>query len=139
MTAFVLTVPSTDLTPASALAALADGTATVHTERENGTFRRRHYLAEGTKARETAEWIALQRTGQEADGDVPAVQPRSMKWIASELHMSVSAVRRTLNDLAITRELEEMEAEELADLLTGFAEAEAGDPLVDMAEDNTEE
>jgi hypothetical protein len=102
---------------------LAEGTAQVHAERANGTFRRYHFLAEGTEARENAEWVRLQRTGQEADGDAPAVQPRSMKSIATELHVSVSAVRRVLTDLAITEELEEAEQDELEQFFVGAESA----------------
>ncbi len=116
----VITAPvqATDL-----LAALTENTAQVHSVREDGTTRRRHFLT-GT-AREHAEWIRLQRTGQEADEaeGIPAVTPRSMGSVAKELHVSVAAIRRILVDLAITEELEDMEAEELAELFIGAEEA----------------
>lgn len=115
------------------LSALQTGTAQVHSEREDGTYRRRHFLT-GT-AREHAEWIQLQRDGQEADTDngIPFVAPRSMRSIATELHTSISAVRRVLTDLALTEELEDMEADELAAMLQGMTEAEAGDPIAELA------
>jgi hypothetical protein len=111
------TAPATDI-----VAALTDGTAHVHSVREDGTTRRRHFLT-GT-AREHAEWVRLQRTGQTADEaeGVEAVTPRSMSSIARELHVSIAAVRRMLVDLAITEELEEMEADELEALLVGSEE-----------------
>jgi hypothetical protein len=114
------------------LAALVAGEAKVHSEREDGSYRARHFLT--GSAREHAEWVRLQREGQEADEaeGVPAVAPRSMGSIAAELHVSISAVRRVLVDLAVTEELEEMEADELAALLQGMTEAEAGDPVAEM-------
>lgn len=109
------------------LVALAEGTATVHSERADGTFRRRHFLAEGSTERQTADWIAVQRTGQEADPaeGIPFVKARSMSSIANELHVSVSAVRRILIDLAITEELELADQDELEAMLAGSIEGEA--------------
>jgi hypothetical protein len=106
------------------LAALAKGTAVVHTERADGTFRRRHFLT-GT-ARAEAEWVRLQRTGQEADASegIPFVAARSMNSIANELHVSVAAVRRILIDLAITEELEDADQDELEAMLAGSLEGE---------------
>jgi hypothetical protein len=100
--------------------ALEAGTAYVHTQREDGTLRRRHFLA-GVDL-EHALWIKLQREGQEADGDVPAVTPRSMASIAKELNMSIAAVRRVLIDLAITEELIDADQDELDSLLAGATE-----------------
>lgn len=101
------------------LEALTAGTAQVHSVREDGTLRRRHFLT--AKARQEAEWVRVQRTGQEADEaeGIEAVTPRSMDSIATELHMSVAAVRRILIDLAITEELEDMEEGDLESLLEG--------------------
>lgn len=99
---------------------LAEGTAFVHSVREtDGSLRRRHFLA-GT-VRDEAEWVRLQRTGQEADEaeGIPFVAARSMQSIAKELHVSIAAVRRILIDLAITEEVEDMEADELESLLQG--------------------
>lgn len=112
----VLTTNAT--TPAEILADLAAGTAYLHKEREDGTFRRVHYLADGTKAREEAEWIAAQREGTEDTA------PRSMRSIAEELNLSVSAVRRIISDLVLTEELEAMEADELEAMLVGGEEVE---------------
>lgn len=115
----VITAPATTT---DFLAALTTGTAQVHSIREDGTTRRRHFLA--GEAREHAEWVRLQRTGQEADEaeGLEAVTPRSMASIAKEMHVSVAAVRRILVDLAITEEIEDMEAEELESLLVGADE-----------------
>lgn len=103
-------------------AALAEGTAQVHSEREDGTLRRRHFLT-GTELAE-ALWIRAQREGQEADEaeGVPFIEARSMRSIAKELHVSVAAVRRVLVDLAITEELEDADQDELEALLQGAAE-----------------
>jgi hypothetical protein len=83
-------------------AALAEGTAQIHSEREDGTLRRRHFLTGNSLAE--ALWVRLQREGQDADEaeGVVAVAPRSMASVAKELHVSVAAVRRILIDLAIT-------------------------------------
>jgi hypothetical protein len=101
---------------------LMKGEAQVHSEREDGTLRRRHFLTD--TARAEAEWIRLQRTGQEADGEeFPFIAPRSMGSIAKELHVSVAAVRRILIDLAITEELEDADTDELEAMLQGAQEA----------------
>lgn len=111
MTTIAIAAPSTT-TAATILADLTAGVAKVYRVRENGTFRKVHFLAEDTEGREHAEWVAMQRE----DG-------RSMKDISTELNMSIASVRRMLNDLALTNELEEMEAEELAELILGAEEA----------------
>lgn len=99
--------------------ALETGKATVHSERANGTLRRRHYLT-GTDL-EHALWVRAQREGQEADeaDGVPAITPRSMGSIAKELHISVAAVRRILNDLEITESLELADQDELEAMFLG--------------------
>lgn len=117
----VITAPAatTDLA-----AALTTGTAQVHSEREDGTLRRRHFLT-GTSLEE-ALWVRLQREGQEADEaeGILAVTPRSMKSIAKEMHISIAAVRRILIDLAITEELESADQDELEAMLQGATEQE---------------
>lgn len=115
----VITAPTTDQ---DILVALGEGTAQVHTVREDGTLRRRHFLV-GHPYTE-AIWVRLQREGQEADEaeGIPFVAPRSMRSIAGELHLSISAIRRILVDLAITEELREMDQDELEAMLAGAAE-----------------
>lgn len=115
----VITIP-TDTT--DVIAALRDGTAKVHNEREDGTLRRRHFLT--GKDYEIALWVRLQRTGQEEDKaeGIPAVSPRGMASIAREMHVSVAAVRRILTDLAITEEIEDADEDELAAMIQGAAE-----------------
>lgn len=105
-------------------AALATGTAQVHSEREDGTLRRRHFLAGADL--EHALWVRLQREGQDEDKaeGIVAVAPRSMARIAKELHVSIAAVRRILIDLAITEELENAEQDELEAMLAGASEQE---------------
>lgn len=98
------------------LAEAAKGKISFHTERQDGTLRKVHFLAGGTKERETAEWVAEQR---EAGA--------TMRKIANELHLSVPSVRRMINDLALTEEFEQMDAEELEELLAGGQEAEDED------------
>lgn len=119
-----ITTTAANLTDIQIRIALFKGEAQIHSVRADGTLRRRHFLAE--QARMEAEWVRLQRTGQEADPEegIEAIAPRSMKSIASELHLSVSAVRRILIDLAITEEIEDMEDEELEAMLIGSIEEE---------------
>lgn len=111
MSNYVITVTA-DTTPDTFLQDAATGTVRFHRERGNGTFRRIHFLAPETKERETAEYIVAMRDNGE-----------TMKAIARSLVMSVAAVRRMINDLIMTEELEAMDAEELADLLIGAEEA----------------
>jgi hypothetical protein len=98
------------------LAALTAGDIVLHKVRGNGTFRKVHFLADGTKEREVAEWVANER----AEG-------KRMKDIAKDALLSVAAVRRILNDLALTEELEEAEADELDAMLQGAAELAAAE------------
>lgn len=92
-------------------AALAEGTALVHSVRSNGTLRRRHFLTgDALKAAQDVQAMREQGLG--------------MAHIANTLHASISHVRRMLNDLAITTELSEMEADQLAAMLTGAQDAE---------------
>jgi AraC-like DNA-binding protein len=95
-------------TAATFLADLAAGTAQLHKERANGTTRRLHFLAPGSEARELADFIDAQR-----DNGL------TMAAIAASLHMSPAAARRAYNDLLLTREYEELEAEEIEALLLG--------------------
>lgn len=100
------TTNTTDVKPA-----LATGEAKVYSVRSNGTMRRRHFL-----------------TGEDLVNANHIAQARqdglSMAAIAKEWHVSISAVRRTLIDLAITEELTEMEADQLAAMLVGSVEGE---------------
>lgn len=102
--------------------ALTAGVAQVHSVREDGTTRRRHFLT--GKDLEVALWVRAQREGQTADEaeGVPAITPRSMASIAREMHVSIAAVRRILIDLAITEELEDMDQDELEAMLEGGEE-----------------
>lgn len=118
----VITAPAAATDAAAILVALQNGTAQVHSERENGTLRRRHFLV--GQNYDEALWVRAQREGQEADEaeGIPAITPRSMGSIARELHISVAAVRRILIDLALTEELEMADQDELEAMLAGAAE-----------------
>jgi hypothetical protein len=89
---------------------LAAGKAHVYSVREDGTLRRRHYLVGASLA--SAQAVQGRREAGE-----------SMGAIAKSMHVSVSAVRRILVDLAITQELAELEADGLAALLYGAQDA----------------
>lgn len=102
MTTIIATITPT--TTVETLAAeAAEGSVKFHRERGNGTTRRVQYLADGTAERETAEWITVQRS-----------EGRTMKAIAAEMHVSVPTVRRMINALLLTWEVEE-DAEDLLD------------------------
>jgi hypothetical protein len=118
-----LAITTKNINGANLLSDLREGLAQVHSVRADGSTRRRHYLT--GKDLEVAVWVRAQREGQEADEaeGIPAITPRSMNSIAKEMHVSVAAVRRILIDLAITDELDDMEADELEALLTGADEA----------------
>jgi len=109
-----------ETTTATLLASLADGTAQLHTERSNGTFRRVHFLAPDTEARNTAEWVLAMREGNEEEDRAP----RTMASIAKEINASIPTVRRMINDLLLTHELEDMDAADLDELLHGGQEVE---------------
>lgn len=117
----VITAPETTTDLVEALKA---GTARIHNEREDGTLRRRHFLT--GLGREHAEWVRLQRTGQEEDvaEGIPFVAPRTMASIARELHTSIAAIRRVLTDLEITESLEDADQDELEAMFVGAADSE---------------
>jgi DNA-binding NarL/FixJ family response regulator len=107
MTTIVTTVQATT-TVDTLVPEAAEGKVKFHTQRSNGTFRRVQFLAEGTKDREVAEWVAAQRE-----------EGVTMKAIAAEMHVSVPTVRRMLNALLLTQEIEEADQDEKADLVFG--------------------
>jgi hypothetical protein len=89
---------------------LANGAAHVYSVRGDGTMRRRHIL--------TGQDLLTAKQIQDA-----RELGKGMAFIAGEMHVSVSQVRRILIDLAITQELLEAEASELEALLVGATEA----------------
>lgn len=91
------------------LPTLEDGSAHVYSVRADGTTRRRHYLT-GQELATALQVRAARELG------------KGMAFIANELHISISAVRRILVDLAITEELREMGEDQLAALLSGAGE-----------------
>lgn len=125
MTTIQTTVVGTTVTPANFLEAAAAGNVRFHTVRANGTTRRVQFYADGTEARETAEWVEEQRN----DG-------RTMKDIAAEMHLSVPSVRRILNALALAQEVEDMEPEDIEAMLAeaqANADAEEGTEVATVA------
>lgn len=100
MTSILVTVTETTTPETLAWEAL-EGKVKFHRERANGTTRRVQYLAPTSIERETAEWVMEQRS-----------EGRTMKAIAAEMHVSVPTVRRMINALLLTWEVEE-DAEDL--------------------------
>lgn len=99
---------ATGTAPATAsefLEAAEQGKVKVYRERGNGTLRHIPFLAEGTAEREIAEWVREQR------------EERTMRDIAAEIHESVPSVRRRLNALEITEEVEAYEDEDITEIL----------------------
>lgn len=92
----------------------AEGKVLFHRERANGTFRRVHFLADGTQEREYAEWLRAEREAG-----------KTMKALAIETHFSIATLRRWLNDLLLTETIEEADQDELAEMLLGAAEVAA--------------
>ena len=102
MTGTVVTT-STVVTAENLAAEAAQGNVKFHTLRNNGTTRRVQFLTEGTPEREVAEWVMAQRG-----------EGVTMKTIAADMHVSVPTVRRMINALLLTWEVED-EAEALLD------------------------
>ena len=110
-----------DVTSENFVAGLVLGQVYIHTERSNGTFRKVHFLVEGTDQRELAEYVLALREGNDEEGRAP----QSMRTIANALHVSIPSVRRMLNDLALTHELEDMDQDDIDALFNGAVEANA--------------
>ena len=95
--------------------AAAKGTVKFYTIRENGTYRHIPFLGAGTVEREVAEWVAMQRE-----------EGVTMKAIAAEMHLSVPSVRRVLNSLLLTQEVEEYDTDDIATILAEQGETVTG-------------
>lgn len=91
--------------------AAAEGSVKFYRLRDNGTYRHIPFLAADSKDRETAEWVAEQRE-----------EGVTMKAIAADMHMSIPSVRRVLNSLLLTEEVEEYDTDEIAEILADIAE-----------------
>jgi hypothetical protein len=105
----------------------AEGNVQFYRVRGNGTTRHIPFFAEGTKDREVAEWVAEQRE----DGV-------TMKALATELHLSVPSVRRILNSLLLSEEVDEYEDEDIAEILAVAnegTEPEVGEVMVPSEEE----
>lgn len=113
MIATVVTTVTATTTVDTLVAEATEGSVKFHTFGGNGKYRRVQFLAEGTVARDTAEWITAQRN-----------EGRSMKSIAAEMHVSQPTVRRMINALVLTQEVEE-DADELLAGEVWIAEAAA--------------
>jgi DNA-binding NarL/FixJ family response regulator len=110
MTTIVATVLPTT-TVDTVVEQAAEGQVQFHRQRANGTTRRVQYLAEGTTDREVAEWVLIQRS-----------EGKTMKALAAEMHVSVPTVRRMINALLLTWEVED-DAEDILDAALKVARA----------------
>lgn len=113
MTTFIL-APATRVTAdqlvADPKAMLDAGLLVAYSERANGTTRRLELAPIGSTRRDTAEWI----NEQLEDG-------RSVRQVATELHVSTSVVRRFLLALELTEEIEAGEWDDVWAETQGFA------------------
>jgi hypothetical protein len=91
MSSIVLTTS----TATNVVAALTEGTASLHRTRANGTTRNIPFYAVGTTVRQQAEQVATLREAG-----------LGMAKIAAEMHMSIPTVRRMLNSLILSQALE---------------------------------
>lgn len=104
--------------------AVAEGRVRFYSVRGNGTTRHMQYLT--GKDREIAEWVVQQRE-----------EGVTMKAIAAEALMSVPTLRRLINALALTEEVDEYDAEDIAALLAeAFDGTEAPAPAVSLVHPN---
>ena len=102
-----------DVTVANFTESVANGNVQFYRVRGNGTTRHNTVFAAGTPEFEVAEQVAEWRE----DG-------RTMKDIATELHLSVPSVRRMLNSYLLSDEVAEYDEEDIAEIL---ADAQEGD------------
>jgi hypothetical protein len=80
----------------------ASGVVNFYRVRANGSARFLPYLAQGTEAREVAEWAALQ-----------VEEGRSVAWLAEDAGVSRATVRRALAALDLAEDIEAGEYDEL--------------------------
>lgn len=109
----IVTTITPDTTAETLVTEAAEGKVKFHRERSNGTFRRVQFLS--GEQREVAEWVVLQRE-----------EGKTMKAIAAEMHVSVPTVRRLINSLLLTEEIEDLDTEEAADLVASAEYVEEG-------------
>lgn len=91
----------------------AKGTVQFYRVRGNGTTRHIPFYAEGSEAREVAEQVSEWRE-----------EGKTMQAIAADLHMSVPSVRRMLNSLLLSEEVDGYDEEEIAEILADAAEGD---------------
>lgn len=121
MTEYALS-PTTDSTPqlVDVAAMLAANELRAYRVRSNGTMRHLDLLPLGSTKRETAEWIS----------DAVDFDGRSVDSVAREMHVSAPTVRRYLESLELT---EEIEAGEWDGIWTAAGE------VAELAEDTTDQ
>lgn len=108
MNTTIITVAA-DTTVENFVAQAEQGKVRFYTQRGNGTLR--HIAFPTGEAREVGEWVLAQRE-----------EGVSMRAIAKEMHSAVPTVRRIINATLLAQEVEEYDAEEIADILAEAAE-----------------
>lgn len=96
---------------------LNSGGLVAYSLRSNGTERRWELCPVGSERREVAEWII----------DEIEVEGRSVSSVARSLHVSNATVRRIIEALDLTEEIEAGEWDELWQALLGFESEPVGD------------
>jgi hypothetical protein len=124
MTTIVTTIAQ-DVTAANFAEAVETGRVRFYRVRANGSTRHVPFLPEGSEQRMLAEWIVEQRD-----------EGRTMKSIATEALLSVPSVRRLINSLLLTEEVEDYDEEDIAEIL---ASAEVDAEEAQAAEAKAEE
>lgn len=115
----IITV-SADTTVDNFLEQASTGKVRFYTQRGNGTLR--HIQFPTGEAREIGEWVLMQRE-----------EGVSMRDIAKEMHSAVPTVRRIINATLLAQEVEEYDAEEIADILAEAAEEASNTEAVNDA------
>lgn len=116
------------VTVANFTEAAAKGEVQFYKVRGNGTTRHIPFFAEGSKEREVAEWVAEQRE-----------EGVTMQAIAKDLHLSVPSVRRMLNSLLLSEEVDGYDEEEVAEILADANEGDGTDATEILPADEPED
>lgn len=123
MTSYALAPANATVKLISNVAAMLDaGELHAYRVRENGTMRRLALLPLGSTERETAEWIS----------DAVDMDGRSVQSVSRELHVSTPTVRRFIESLELTEEIEAGEWDGIWTAYDSAASTDAVEEIVDL-------
>lgn len=109
MTTFILAARPAATITADPKAMLDANLLVAYSERSNGTTRRLELCPVGSTRRDTAEWISERLE-----------EGRTLKQVATELHVSLPTVRRFIMALELTEEIEAGEWDDVWAATQGF-------------------